>query len=186
MLIASYSASPIDFTLLDDLIDEPAPADHDLTYDQRQNGTENIRLNVDGVIIAFPSAASSQASSMVGSAAINYLIPLLAGGDDDSSDDADYFPFVKNANTENGVTAPSPANDKEPAEQVKELSKKKVAFKPEPTKDNHVKQRVVIVKEGAKDESADFVGPVESAVPEEQSKFEVIPIKKVQSRRKNK
>lgn len=189
MLIETYRASPVDFMFLDDLIDDPAPIEHDLTYDQRQNGTENIRLNIDGVVIAFPSASSSQASNAIGSVAANYLLQLAAGGDDDS-DDADYFPFVKNANNENAVTAPSvAANDKEPSEHLKDdkLSKKKIATKPEPLKENNVK-RVVIVKESVKDESQDVVPQriVPAASVEEQSKFEVIPAKKVQSRRKNK
>lgn len=190
MLIGTNRASPIDFMLLDEFIDEPAASDHDLTYDQRQNGTENIRLNIDGVIIAVPSSSSSQASSAIGNVAANYLLQLAAGADDDS-DDGDYFPFVKNANNENGVTAPSSSsvNDKEASEYVKDdkISKKKNTFKAEPTKENNVK-RVVIVKEDVRDESPDVIpqriNPV--APVQEQSKFEVIPVKKVQSRRKNK
>lgn len=190
MLIGTNRASPIDFMFLDDLIDEPAASDHDLTYDQRQNGTENIRLNVDGVIIAVPSSSSSQASSAIGNIAANYLLQLAAGTDDDS-DDNDYFPFVKNANNENGVTAPSSSsvNDKEPSELVKDdkIPKKKNTLKVEPTKENNVK-RVVIVKEDVRDESPDMIpqriNPV--APVQEQTKFEVIPVKKIQSRRKNK
>lgn len=161
--------------LFDDLIDEPGnEQDHDLTYDQRQNGTENIRLNVDGVIIAFPSSSSSQASSAAGNLAANYLLQLAAGADDDD-DDSDYFPFVKNANNENGVTAPpSVANDKETAEQAKD--KKKIA-----TKENSAK-RVVIVKEAAAPVPPQHVDPI----VDEQSKLDVIPVKKIQSRRKNK
>lgn len=170
--------------LLDDLIDEPGyESDHDLTYDQRQNGTENIRLRLDGVIVAFPSSSSNQASSAVGNIAANYLLQLAAGADDD--DDSDYFPFVKNANNENGVTAPSAANEKETTESAKD--KKKITSKPEPTKENSVK-RVVVVKEGVKNEAVDVPpqrdDPV--AVVDEQSKLDVIPVKKIQSRRKNK
>lgn len=168
--------------LLDDIIDDEPPntADHDLTYDQRQNGTENIRLRVDGVIIAFPSSASSQASSAAGNLATNYLLQLAAGGDDDG-DDGDYFPFVKNANNEHGVTAPSALNEKEGTKDTKKKSSPK-----EQVKEGGVK-RVVIVKEGVKVDNSEAVAtslPV--ATPDEQSKFEVIPVKKVQSRRKNK
>lgn len=170
------SASPIDLMGIDDFIDEPTnEGDHDLTYDQRQNGTENIRLNLNGVVIAFPSASSSQASSAVGSLAANYLLQLAAG--DDDSDDANYFPFVKNANNQNGVTAPT-------ADAI-ELSKKKNVPKLEHSKDNT--KRVVIVKEGAKDgvESTP-PRPSPTIATEEQFKLDVVPVKKVQSRRKNK
>lgn len=184
VLIKIYHASPVDFMLLDELIGDEAgnEPDHDLTYDQRQNGTENIRLRIDGVIVAVPSSSSGQASSAVGNLATNYLLQLAAGAEDD--DDSDYFPFVKNANNENGVTAPSTAS--ETAEQAKD--KKKIASKPEATKDNSVK-RVVIVKEGVKNEAGDTtpqrVDPV--AVVDEQSKLDVVvPVKKIQSRRKNK
>ncbi|XP_031623520.1 uncharacterized protein LOC116340910 [Contarinia nasturtii] len=183
-LFKIYNASPVDFMLLDNLIEEPPNVpEHDLTYDQRQNGTENIRFRVNGVILAFPSSQSNQASSAVGNLAANYLLQLAAGTDDD--DDSDYFPFVKNANNENGVTAPS--DEKEATEPAKDdKNKKKVQLKPEQIKDNSVK-RVVVVKEGVKDEgvelSPEHVNPV---AVDEQPKLDVIPIKKVQSRRKNK
>lgn len=188
MLIKAFNASPIDFMLLDELIDEPSNVpDHDLSFDQRQNGTENIRLRVDGVIVAYPSGSSSQASSAVGNLAANYLLQLAAGGDGDDDDDGDYFPFVKNAKNENSVTAPSPASEKEIVEPTKDGKNKKItAIKPEPMKENNVK-RVVIVKEGVKDEVADVkhLNPTPNIV-DEQPKIDVIPIKKVQSRRKNK
>ncbi|XP_055296397.1 uncharacterized protein LOC129565473 [Sitodiplosis mosellana] len=183
LLFKTYNASPLDFMLLDDLIDEPGnEPDHDLTYDQRQNGTENIRLNIDGVIIAFPSSSSSQASNAAGSLATNYLLQLAAGAADDD-DDSDYFPFVKNANNENGVTAPSAASEKETAEQAKD--KKKITSIPEPTKDNSVK-RVVIVKEAVKNEAVAVPPQHVDPVVDEQSNLDVVPVKKIQSRRKNK
>lgn len=186
VLFKIYNASPVDFMLLDDLIDEPANVpEHDLTYDQRQNGTENIRFRVNGVILAFPSSQSNQAGSAVGNLAANYLLQLAAGAADNDDDDSDYFPFVKNANNENGVTAPS--SDKEPNDSSKDdKNKKKVPTKPEPMKENSVK-RVVVVKEGVRDEVVE-VAPerVNPVVIDEQPKLDVIPVKKVQSRRKNK
>lgn len=188
VLIKVYNASPVDFMLLDDLLDDSSnQQDHDLTYDQRQNGTENIRLRVDGVIIAFPSSSSSQASNTAGNLAANYLLQLAANADDDG-DDGDYFPFVKNSNNENGVTAPSLSNERESDEAAKDdKTKKKTVTKLEPSKDNSLK-RVVIVN-GAKDEvqatKPQNVSPV-AAIVDEQSKLDVIPVKKIQSRRKNK
>lgn len=170
--------------LLDDIIDDESPsngADHDLTYDQRQNGTENIRLRVDGVIIAFPSSSSSQASSAAGNIATNYLLQLAAGGDEDS-DEADYFPFLKNSNNEHSVTALSAPTEKDASKDTKKKSSPK-----EPGKEGGAK-RVVIVKEGVKAENSEVAPSQPTAVgtADEQSKFEVIPVKKVQSRRKNK
>lgn len=189
VLVKVYNAYPVDFMLLDELIDEPGnESDHDLTYDQRQNGTENIRLHIDGVIVALPSSSSNQASSSVGNLAANYLLQLAAGAEDD--DDSDYFPFVKNANNENGVTAPSAANEKETIEQAKD--KKKITSKPEqPAKENSVKRVVIVKPEGVKNEAAvDVPLPQRVVDPvadlDEQSKLEVIPVKKIQSRRKNK
>lgn len=64
-LIQSTNASPVDFLLFDDYDEEPTgPAqDYDLHYDQRQNGTGNFRLHIDGVVIGVPSSGS--ASDMV-------------------------------------------------------------------------------------------------------------------------
>lgn len=99
----SVRASPFDLLLLDDLIDDDGGVkdDYDLHYDQRQNGTENIRLRVDGVVIALPSSSSSQSGSTVGNLASNYLLGL-AGLDDLDEDDADnYFGIVKNSQPTN-------------------------------------------------------------------------------------
>lgn len=179
--IKTFNAYPVDYTLLDDLMDEPSnDGDFDLTYDQRQNGTENIRLHVDGVVIAFPSSSSNQASSSVGNLAANYLLQLAAQSEDD--DDGDYFPFLKNSNPENGVTAPSSAGEKED----KNTKKKSSPGSPkDPIKENNLK-RVVLLKEVIKADHPEVPAhqPVENV--EEQSKFEVIPVKKIQSRRKNK
>lgn len=190
MLMKTYNTSPLDFMLLDELIDEQANVpDHDLSYDQRQNGTENIRLRIDGVIIALPSSSSGQTGSAAGNLAANYLLQLAAGAEDDD-DDGDYFPFVKNANIDNGVTAPpSQASFEEAAVQAKDdKKKKKIAFKPEQTKNNNVKS-VVIVKEVQRNDEIAEVTPQRRspvAVDNEQPELDVIPVKKVQSRRKNK
>lgn len=64
-LIQSANGNPIDFLLFDDYDEEPAgqAQDYDLHYDQRQNGTGNFRLHIDGVVIGVPS--SGGASDMV-------------------------------------------------------------------------------------------------------------------------
>jgi len=51
------SASFGDFLeeLLDQSEPEPEQPDYDIYYDQRQNGTENYRLKIDGVVVALPA-----------------------------------------------------------------------------------------------------------------------------------
>lgn len=181
-LFKTLNAYPVDYSLLDDLIDDPTyDSDRDLTYDQRQNGTENFRLRVDGVVIAVPQSASSQASSSIGNLAANYLLQLAAATEED--EDGDFSPFLKNSNNENGVTAPTADKDD------KNIKKKATPGSPkDPIKDNQLK-RVVYLKDAANNEQSNVVVQPSTAVdvvPQEQSKFEVIPIRKVQSRRKNK
>lgn len=95
LFTASCNCGPIDFLLFDDYDEEGSSAaagqDYDLSYDQRQNGTGNFRLNIDGVVIGVPSAG--MASEMVGTLAQNYILGLVkaneASEDDDSNDVAD-------------------------------------------------------------------------------------------------
>lgn len=86
-------------------------ADYDLTYDQRQNGSENLRLNIDGVLIAVPasSASSPAASSAFTDAASNILLTTLLGFDyDDKSADipADESPIAAETDTKQKEPAP--------------------------------------------------------------------------------
>lgn len=184
-LFKTLNAYPVDYSLLDDLIDDPLnDSDRDLTYDQRQNGTENFRLRVDGVVVAVPQSSSSQASSSIGNLAANYLLQLAAASEED--EDGDYFPFLKNSNNENGVTAPPAANGEK---EDKNTKKKSSPGSPkDPIKENQLK-RVAYPKDPVNNEQLNAAvqqSTVADVVPQEQSKFEVIPIRKVQSRRKNK
>lgn len=214
MMFASFwlklNAAPIDYLLLDDLPeDEPNnnEGDYDMTYDQRQNGTENIRLRIDGVLIAFPSSVSSSAGSMASNAAANYLLQLAAAAEDDdsgsneSSDSSstssssgsgsgsssstgnfeDYFGLWKNTN-EVKVTPPSLAAESTTKEKKKVPTRATV-------KESEIK-RVTIMKDvaGIKYENnEDNLGVKTAAVSEEQQTMpSVMPVKKVQSRRRNK
>lgn len=180
----------MDFSFLDDLMDGPSyDVDHDmdLKYDQRQNGTENFRLNVDGVIIAFPASTSNQATSAASNLAANYLLQLAAASEED--EDGDYFPFKKNANHENGISA---SNNKETLAQqaLKDDKNSKKKSSPPGLPKHPVKS--VVVKETVKDAdeisdaAAEQQQPIVTAEQQQQAKIEVIPVKKVQSRRKNK
>lgn len=191
-LIELLTASPVDLSFLDDIMDGSSSYDinpnHDLKYDQRQNGTENLRLNLDGVIIAFPASTSNQATNAAANVAANYLLQLAAASEED--EDNEYFPFLKNSN-QNGISA---SNDKEtvaaqPFKDDKNSKKKSSPPGGAPAKEP---EKIVVVKEIIKnaDEIADTAAAGQQAIStveqQQQAKIEVIPVKKVQSRRKNK
>lgn len=79
LLISTSNGTPIE-TLLEEYLDAAAAqaqadSDYDVQYDERQNGTENYRLKIDGVVIAIPGAPPSSISSL-GLLATNYLAQL--------------------------------------------------------------------------------------------------------------
>lgn len=119
--------SPLGTLLFDDYTDEQSDSDYDLHYDERQNGTENYRLNVNGVVIALPGP-STNAMSSVGLLASNYLLELAEaaaagegtndeGLDEVENDDDRPYDFVlpasgqenedKNENVEPMVSIPA-------------------------------------------------------------------------------
>lgn len=65
--------------------------DYDLYYDQKQNGTENVRVNLDGVAFLVPlsQSMSSQAMSLLSGAAMDFL----SGGYhvSDAAEGIDYY-----------------------------------------------------------------------------------------------
>lgn len=87
-LIQISVTSPLGTLLFDDYIDEETNGDYDLHYDERQNGTENYRLNINGVVIAVPGA-SSNAMNSIGLLASNYLLELAeaAAANEESNGD---------------------------------------------------------------------------------------------------
>lgn len=108
--VTILNGHPLDALLADDYVDEDT-ADYDLYYDQRQNGTENFRLRIDGVVIALPASMGGQAASIASSVSTDYLLALASNKDsdedkdDDKNDDnfIDYFKYQKSAG--NKVTA---------------------------------------------------------------------------------
>jgi len=122
-LIEIGVTSPLGTLLFDDYVDEQPDGDYDLHYDERQNGTENYRLNIKGVVIALPGA-SSNAMNSIGLLASNYLLELAEAAaasegsngenlDDDSgeTDDTPYdfeIPTGSQENTDDKVENPVP------------------------------------------------------------------------------
>lgn len=179
-----YSASPVDFSFLDDLMDGPSyeiDQNRDLKFDQRQNGTENLRLNVDGVVIAFPASTSNHAANAAANVAANYLLQLASTSDED--DEGDYFPFLKNANNENAVAA---SHDKESLAAHALKDDKNSKKKSSPPGSPKEPAKVVVVKDFVKngDEVADAAIGQQAIEQQQQAKIDVVPVKKVQSRRK--
>ncbi|XP_055545621.1 uncharacterized protein LOC129730361 [Wyeomyia smithii] len=62
--------------------------DYDVIFDQRQNGTENVRISVDGVVVAVPAPpVHTDISTLAGAAFVEILNAQLAAMDSDSSDE---------------------------------------------------------------------------------------------------
>lgn len=186
--LSATRASPIDYLLLGDSADDQSNGrnDFDMRFDQRQNGTENFRLRVDGVLIAFPSVVSSSAGSIASNAAATYLLDLAAAVEDDDNDnDTDnYFHFLKNS------------NDASASETASAGGKKNTEFPTKndklttPTKEGETKN-VIIIKENEekKSENSSDLAKKSSTLDQQQVKlvdFPFVPVKKIQSRRKNK
>lgn len=178
--LSTSRASPIDYLLADD--QSNSRNDFDMRFDQRQNGTENIRLRVDGVLIAFPSAVSSSAGSIASSAAANYLLELAAAAEDDDNDTDNYFNFLKNAN--DIMASPSTTGIKNTETAAKD---EKLAT---PTKEGETKNVIIVgEKEEKRPESTSDLAKQTSTLDQEQVKLvdvPVVPVKNIQSRRRNK
>ncbi|KAL9706363.1 hypothetical protein quinque_009881 [Culex quinquefasciatus] len=86
--------------------------DYDVVFDQRQNGTENVRLNLDGLMIALPGPLQqSDLSSMAGAALMDVLAAHAGSFEGDSSEEdsnskAKYHDF--NDNVDYGANAHVP------------------------------------------------------------------------------
>lgn len=149
LLVATRSsqASPLSFLFdyLDDSSRSGDDGNYDLTYDQRQNGTENVRLNLDGVLIAVPSSggSSSSSSNSFTDIASNLLLTTLLGGDyDDKSADitAEEGPIGSEADTK----------QKEPIQAEKDDEKKPQGLKDVSIEEKKGETEVVLLRTNAK------------------------------------
>lgn len=153
--------------------------DFDMRFDQRQNGTENIRLRIDGVLIGLPSSFSSSAGSVASNVAANYLLELAAAAEDDDNDTDNYFNFLKNSNDASATETAPVSGNKNTGTSTKD---EKLAT---PIKQGEMKN-VVIVKENEEtkfDEKQSFPLDHEQVETEDAP---VVPVKEIQSRRRNK
>lgn len=135
LLISTHLSYGSPLGLLFDYIDDSSSydatnkGDSELRYDQRQNGTENVRLNIDGVLIAIPSsAASSSSPSSSGSftnIATDLLLSTLLGSDyDDKSADipAEGSPIPSELGAKQKIPIEAEKNDEKKVENLKNVS----------------------------------------------------------------
>lgn len=194
MGLVTVQAAPVDYLLFDGLTNDEPAGDYDMLYDQRQNGTENFRLNIDGVIMAFPAAATSQASNTAANVAANYLLQLASALDDeddnnDESDTTNYFPFVKNANKDADANSAFATDAKSPsAPQQQVAGDEKTSPKPAAEYSTESGTADSVAALNIKRENvADIVERIGSmSAGENTPKVVVVPVKKIQGRRKNK
>lgn len=162
LLISAHSSCGTPLKFLFDYIDDGSGyddvsrGDYDLRYDQRQNGTENVRLNIDGVVIAVPapSSSSSSSSSSFSNVATNYLLQTLLGSDYDEKN-ADISAEESSSDTKQkepiqAEEGPSDTKQNEPIQAEKDNEKK-----PENLKDVSVDEKkgdaeVVLLRNNAK------------------------------------
>lgn len=79
--------------------DEYSEEDFDLHYDERQKGTENLRLRIDGVVLGLPASSSSLggSSDVLSSLAAEILAMNNESEDDDDNEiqaDSDKWPIA--------------------------------------------------------------------------------------------
>lgn len=111
--------------------------DYDLSYDQRQNGTENYRLHIDGVVVALPAHGSGAGPS---SDTVLSALDLLAGEllssgyENDSEEDYDVSNDSQHSSTTSGTislnfTTSAATLSSESENLAEELHDKKIAAK---------------------------------------------------------
>lgn len=131
---AAVNCTPIE-TLLEEYLDaaaaqaQQADNDYDIQYDERQNGTENYRLKIDGVVIGIPGASSNSIGSL-GLLATNYLAQLATAAsyeDEDNDNENDGFnsdnkPYeYENPHEKNNSSDAKPITDDEPQHHYPDL-----------------------------------------------------------------
>ncbi|KFB43075.1 hypothetical protein ZHAS_00010755 [Anopheles sinensis] len=88
-LVVRTDALPVSSFLGDDgdYADSYEDNDYDVVFDQRQNGTANVHLSVDGVLLALPAPEIPSSASLAGATLLELFASQLAAGGGDSEDD---------------------------------------------------------------------------------------------------
>uniref|UniRef100_A0A182JSQ2 Uncharacterized protein n=1 Tax=Anopheles christyi TaxID=43041 RepID=A0A182JSQ2_9DIPT len=92
LTVVRIDSLPISSFLDDDSdYDDSFENDYDLVFDQRQNGTANVRVSVDGVMFALPAPEMSPSASLAGATLLDLFASQLAAtgeSEDDSSEES--------------------------------------------------------------------------------------------------
>ncbi|XP_050072335.1 uncharacterized protein LOC126560418 [Anopheles maculipalpis] len=97
-------------TFLDDDsdYDDSFENDYDLVFDQRQNGTANVRVSVDGVMLALPAPEMSPSATLAGATLLDlFASQLAAAGEGEEDDSSEETYGTISGSTSSGVTGAS-------------------------------------------------------------------------------
>lgn len=163
---------PLGTLLFDDYdVDEEIGGDYDLHYDQRQNGTANHRLNINGVVFVLPGASSSTMNN-IGSLASNYLLGLAASqhgsdNEDDSVENDDEYPY--------DFETPSGSQPSDDHVDEIEGDQPVVVISPEPVTTPSVVENETVAHQDLKPEnSVDAINDKESTTNKKDLKVEIV------------
>ncbi|XP_040166202.1 endochitinase A-like [Anopheles arabiensis] len=103
---------PIPSILDDDSdYDDSYEYDYDIVFDQRQNGTANVHVSVDGVMLALPAPEMPPSASLAGATLLDLFASQLAaagdGSEDDSSEEAYGTISGSSSSSSTGTSSPS-------------------------------------------------------------------------------
>uniref|UniRef100_A0AAG5D8Y4 DUF4794 domain-containing protein n=1 Tax=Anopheles atroparvus TaxID=41427 RepID=A0AAG5D8Y4_ANOAO len=91
VVVVRIDALPVSSSYLEnDDYDDSFEDDYDVVFDQRQNGTANVHVSVDGVLLALPAPEIPTSASLAGATLLDLFASQLAAGgelEDDVSDE---------------------------------------------------------------------------------------------------
>uniref|UniRef100_A0A182TYZ0 DUF4794 domain-containing protein n=1 Tax=Anopheles melas TaxID=34690 RepID=A0A182TYZ0_9DIPT len=103
---------PIPSILDDDSdYDDSYEYDYDIVFDQRQNGTANVHVSVDGVMLALPAPEMPPSASLAGATLLDLFASQLAAAgesEDDSSEEA--YGTISGSSSSSSTGTSSPAS----------------------------------------------------------------------------
>uniref|UniRef100_A0A182VUA3 Uncharacterized protein n=1 Tax=Anopheles minimus TaxID=112268 RepID=A0A182VUA3_9DIPT len=88
--VVRIDSLPISSFLDDDSdYDDSFENEYDLVFDQRQNGTANVHVSVDGVMLALPAPEMSPSASLAGATLLDLFASQLAAGGGSEGDSSE-------------------------------------------------------------------------------------------------